>query len=129
MILYRVVRIHRKAIQRKINQLTSSSRRVSASKNSSMKRRKIQDSNNCVFGNCELDSHSDTIVAGSNCVVLEYIGQECDVSPYNDEYRPVKGVLIAHVETAWKSPIYGQTYILILNETNCFLNFFPHNLK
>ena len=69
-----------------------------------------------MVGNCELDSHADTIVAGSNCVVLEYTGQECDVSPYNDEYRPVKGVPIAHVATEWQSPISGQTYILILNE-------------
>ena len=30
-------------------------------------------------GRIELDSHADTIVAGSNCVVLSQSGKECDV--------------------------------------------------
>lgn len=33
----------------------------------------------------ELDSHADTIVAGTNCVVLNYTGDECDVSPFQKD--------------------------------------------
>ena len=38
-------------------------------------------------GGIELDSHADTVVLGSNAVVLHYTGNECDVSPYSDEYE------------------------------------------
>ena len=69
------------------------------------------------FGRMELDSHADTIVAGANCVVLAYTGRECDVSPYDDKYEPVSGVPIVNAATAWQSPITGQVYILILNES------------
>jgi hypothetical protein len=32
----------------------------------------------------ELDSHADTIVCGSNCVIMHFTGKECDVSPYTE---------------------------------------------
>ena len=38
------------------------------------------------YGRCELDSHADTIVAGANCIILQYTGQECSVHPYSDSY-------------------------------------------
>ena len=69
-----------------------------------------------MHGRCELDSHADTIVAGSNCIVLHYTGKECDVSPYRDDYEAVQNVPIVNAATAWQSPISGQTYILVLNE-------------
>jgi hypothetical protein len=34
----------------------------------------------------EIDSHADTIVCGANCIILHYIGKECGVLPYMDEY-------------------------------------------
>jgi hypothetical protein len=33
-------------------------------------------------GRCEMDSHADTCVAGSNCVVLEYTGRSAEVEAY-----------------------------------------------
>ena len=67
-------------------------------------------------GRMELDSHADTIVAGSNCVVLSYTGRECDVAPYDGSYEPARGIPIVHAATAWQSPHSGQVYILVLNE-------------
>ena len=65
----------------------------------------------------ELDSHADTTVAGSNCVLLAYTGRECDVTPYDSCYEPAKGIPIVHAATAWQSQHTGQTYILVLNES------------
>ena len=72
--------------------------------------------NKTVYGRMELDSHADTIVAGSNCCVLHYMGRVCDVSPYIADYEPVKGVPIVCAATAWQSPNTGQVYILGFNE-------------
>jgi len=69
-----------------------------------------------VHGRCEIGSHADTIVAGSNCILLHYTGKECDVSPYCDDYEAVSNVLIVNTATAWQSPISGQTYIFVLNK-------------
>ena len=98
---------HRVAICR----IHSSSRRISGAK-----RKQHTTSPTIVHANCELDSHADTIVAGANCVVLHYTGQECDVSPYRDDYSPVTNIPIVTAATAWQSPHTGQTYILVLNE-------------
>ena len=68
------------------------------------------------YGKCELDSHADTTVAGSNCTVLHYTGKECDVSPFRDDFEPIKNVPIVTAATAWQSPSSGQTYILVFNE-------------
>ena len=43
-------------------------------------------------GRIELDSHSDTVVLGSNCVVLHHTGKVCEVSPYMDEYDAITDV-------------------------------------
>lgn len=67
------------------------------------------------YGRSELDSHADTIVAGKNCVVLKYTAKTCEVSPYSDDYEPVKNVPVVQA-----APVYttstGNHYILILNE-------------
>ena len=70
-----------------------------------------------VYGKCELDSHADTIVTGSNCVILNYTGKVCDVSPYRDDYTPVTNVPIVNAATAWQSSHTGQTYILVFQES------------
>ena len=43
-------------------------------------------------GRIELDSHADTVVLGSNCVVLHHTGKVCEVSPYTDEYDAITDV-------------------------------------
>ena len=64
----------------------------------------------------ELDSHADTIVAGANCVIINYTGRECDVAPYSEEYESIQNVPIVTAATAWQSSTTGQTYILVMNE-------------
>ena len=44
------------------------------------------------YGQTELDTHADSIVAGSNCCIMHYTNRECDVSPYRDDYEPIKMV-------------------------------------
>lgn len=68
------------------------------------------------YGRIELDSHADTIVCGKNCIVLEFTGRECDVSPYTDAYDSIKNVPIVQAATAWTSEETGETVILVFNE-------------
>ena len=51
-------------------------------------------------GRCAMDSHADTCVAGSNCVVLEFIGRTAEVEAYSPDY-PLKMIPIATVATAY----------------------------
>ena len=99
-----------KATPIRISLLTSSTRRISSAKRSQSTTAKI------IYAKCELDSHADTTVAGSNCVILHYTGKECDVTPYRDDYQPVSNIPIVTAATAWQSPSTGQTYILVFNE-------------
>ena len=69
-----------------------------------------------VYGNIELDSHADSIVAGRNCCVIQITGRECDVTPYRDDYDSIKNVQIVNAATEWQSPSTGQIYILVFNK-------------
>ena len=113
LIHYYTIIFHRKAIPRFICKLQSGQRRAIASARKSTNQNNLH---HCKFGRCELDSHADTIVAGSNCVVLSFTGKECDVSPFTDDYDSISNVPIVHAATAWQSSSRGQTYILVLNE-------------
>lgn len=66
-----------------------------------------------------MDSHADTCVAGSNCVVLEYTGRMAEVEAYSPDY-PSKQVPIATVATAYDCPTSGATFVLIINEALYF---------
>ena len=52
------------------------------------------------YGQCELNSHTYTIVAGKNFIVLSYPEKECSVVPYQDGYESTENVPIANVATA-----------------------------
>ena len=67
-------------------------------------------------------------MAGSNYVVLQYTGQECDVLSFRYDFKPVKVVPIVHVAMAWKLPVSGQTYILVCNEALWMGTSMDHNL-
>ena len=54
-------------------------------------------------GIIELDTHADTIVFVQRLILLSDTGQECDVSPYTDEYVSIKKVPIILAATAWTS--------------------------
>ena len=109
---------------RRICQFKSTSRRVSSAKSGKNKR----DRASTTFGRIELDSHADTIVAGSNCIIMQYTGKECDVSPYRDDYESVTNVPIVHAATAWQSPHSGQTYILVFHEALWMGGHMEHSL-
>ena len=91
----------------------SISRRVSSAMVSAMKKRGQAQIRS---GRIELDSHANTIVAGANCIIMEYTGKSCDVSPYRDDYESVTDIPIVHAAIAWRSPHTGQTYILMFHE-------------
>jgi hypothetical protein len=52
----------------------------------------------------ELDSHTDTCVAGANTRVTDYTNTKVSVSPFLDSYEAIKDVPIATVATAWDDP-------------------------
>jgi hypothetical protein len=76
----------------------------------------------------ELDSHADTVVLGRNCVILAHTGRECDVSPYTETYKPIKGVPIVTGATAWTSQRSGETFILVFHEALWMGDFMEHSL-
>jgi hypothetical protein len=55
-------------------------------------------------GRCELDSHADTCVAGSNFCVLEMTDMKVDVHGYSKELTAIRNIPIATVGTVWTNP-------------------------
>ena len=64
---------------------------------------------------CELDSHADTCVAGSN--TLRVSDERCDVTVhgYSDELALMTVPVM--VATLWLHPETGQSYILLMHES------------
>ena len=69
------------------------------------------------YGRIELDTHADTTVLGSNCVVLSYTGKECEVSPYSSQYEAVRNVPIVTGAMVWTNAADGMAYLLIFHES------------
>ena len=61
---------------------------------------------------CEMDSHADTCVVGSNFRLIELTGDTADVYPYNEKYEAITDVPIVWAATAWTNPETGETVIL-----------------
>jgi hypothetical protein len=76
----------------------------------------------------ELDSHADTIVLGSNAIILQYTNRECDVAPYSDSYEPICNVPIVTGATAVTSSETGETIILVFHEAIWMGNQLDHSL-
>ena len=64
-----------------------------------------------------MDTHADTTVLGSNCVVLSYTGKECEVSPYSSQYEAVQNVPVVTGATVWTNAADGTAYLLIFHES------------
>ena len=79
-------------------------------------------------GRIKLDSHADTVVLGSNAVVLHYTGNECEVSPYSDEYEAISNVPVVRGATLWTDQNDNQGYILVFNEALWMGDSLPHSL-
>ena len=91
-------------------------------------RRKRNDNSHVTYGRMEIDSHADTIVLGSNAIIIHYTSRECDVSPYADTYEPIRNVPIVTGATAVTSPSTGMTHILIFNEAIWMGDVLDHSL-
>ena len=65
---------------------------------------------------CEMDSHADTCVAGPNFRILECTGEECDVTPYTTDYKPMVNVAVVNAATAFTDATTGETVILQFNQ-------------
>jgi hypothetical protein len=65
---------------------------------------------------CEMDSHADTCVAGPNFLVLEFSGEQCDVSPYTNDYQPITNISVVNAATAFTAESTGETVILHFNQ-------------
>ena len=81
-----------------------------------------------VYNRLELDSHADTIVLGSNCVILSHTGRECNVSPYTETYSSIRNVPIVSGATAWTCQETGDTYILVFHESLWMGDIMDHTL-
>ena len=69
-----------------------------------------------VYSTMGLDTDTDMIVCGSNCIIVHFTGKECDVAPYTNAYKTIKAVPIVQAATSYDNPETGDTIILILNE-------------
>ena len=74
------------------------------------------------YGQTDLDSHADTCVAGSNCVMDQETGDTATVHAFSDERKPFMKVPIATCLTAWTSPKTGETFVLELHQALYFGN-------
>ena len=79
-------------------------------------------------GRIELDSHADTVVLGSNCVVLHHTGKVCEVSPYTDEYDAITDVPVVRGATLWTDQHTNEEYILAFNEALWMGDTLTHSL-
>ena len=67
-------------------------------------------------GRSELDSHTDTTVAGKNYIIIRYTDRSCDVDPFSAKNTPMKDVPILLVATGYTSANVWN-YILVFNES------------
>ena len=104
--------------QRVISRIVSSIRKVSKSKTARAEYQHRPQSTS--HGHIELDTHADTTVLGSNCVVLSYTGKECEVSPYSSEYKAVWNIPVVTGATVWTNPTDGTAYLLVFHEAQSY---------
>ena len=82
-------------------------------------------------GQTHLDSHADTCVCGSNFVMLDAkdkVLEYAEVSPFSDEYQPIKNIPIASCATAWQSSENGEVSILVFHQSLYFGEKLNHSL-
>ena len=65
---------------------------------------------------CELDSHADTCVAGSNFYFVGGDGRTVNVSPFTKSINSIADVPIGTVATLYHHPATGVEYLLIFHE-------------
>ena len=75
-----------------------------------------------------MESHADTTVLGSNCVVLAYTGKECEVLSYADEYDTIRNVPVVMGATVWTNSQDGAPILLVFNKALSMGDQFHHTL-
>jgi hypothetical protein len=73
----KVITFHTDTLFHSVVSVNKTSQRRTSSVNKSVRKRR-KDSH-ATYGRIELDSHADTIVLGSNAVIMSYTTRECDV--------------------------------------------------
>ena len=101
--------------QRSISRIVSSVRKIA--KNKTTKTGYQQRPQQPSHGHIELDTHADTTVLGSNCVILSYTGKECEISPYSSQYEAVQNVPVVKGATVWTNIADRTAYLLIFHES------------
>jgi Reverse transcriptase (RNA-dependent DNA polymerase) len=76
----------------------------------------------------ELDSHADTCVGGSNCVLIETNGEVATVFSFSKESTPFDKIAIGTIATSWTNEIDGETIVLLFPESLYFGDRLPHSL-
>ena len=122
LLFYRVTK--RPIIKRVTTRIVSSTRRPRNTSQSNRRANRALPTD----GRIELDSHADTVVLGSNAVVLHYTGNKCEVSPYSDEYEAISNVPVVRGATLWTDQNDNQGYILMFNEALWMGDSLPHSL-
>lgn len=75
-----------------------------------------------------MNSHADVSCIGKHARILELIqGQTCNVSPFNDSYKPITNVKTVNVAFAIDLPD-GGTYILHINNALDFSDSMEHSI-
>ena len=100
---------------RTISRIVSSIRKVS--KNKTAKAEYQHQPQSTSHGRIKLDTHADTTVLGSNCVILSYTGKECEVSPCSSKYEAVRNIPVVTGATVWTNAMDGMAYLLIFHES------------
>ena len=75
----------------------------------------------------DMDTHADTCCAGANWRPMAFTGLNCDVSPYSEEYAPIRNVPVATCATA-VTDFYGVTTILVCHQMMWFGTKLSHSL-
>ena len=79
------------------------------------------------FGQNKMDSHADNCYPGPNFCMLTPTGVTCDVSPYDNTYKPCINLSIAACATVFTTSD-GIDILLISHEMIYFGNGLPNSL-
>ena len=82
----------------------------------------------CYSNRSELDSHADTCVGGSNCVLLETSGEVATVFSFSEESTPFDKIPIGTIATSWTDENNGETLVLLFPESLYFGDRLPNSL-
>ena len=102
----------KKKAKRNASEIKTGVRVLSSAKSATM----IENPVAGTLGRLELDSHADTCCFGANFTTMFITQYVCDVSPFSNEYTPMKDVPICSAATAYDDKTTGETTILVFHQ-------------